>query len=93
MNLIWRHGPGAHPDHRIEEKLQVDGDRDGDGGKRGRARQKAAVEVLRHPVADLQIERELLLERELAADLVGPGARDPQLRSPTETVQLMSVTL
>src|SRR5206468_5843778 len=67
-DLVAGYRRGAQLEHGVDAGLVVHRDRHLDVRKARRTGHQAAVEMLRLPAADLEVERELLLERELPAD-------------------------
>src|SRR6266576_2234321 len=76
VDLGERHWRGAHREDGVVAYLAVHGDRHFDFGKRRRSCHQAAFNMLHLVTAHLEVERELLLKRELAADFVGAPSGD-----------------
>jgi hypothetical protein len=70
MDLLGRSWRGVDDKHGVETNLAVNRDGDADVGKLAAARYESAIEVLNWVVPDFQVQAELLLHGELAADLV-----------------------
>jgi hypothetical protein len=69
---------GNQVDHRIEARLLAVGSLRVDLREAESARNQPAVEPLHRAAVHGEVERELLRDRDLAADLVGPAARERQ---------------
>src|SRR5204862_6050394 len=76
VDLVGRNRRGAHLEDGVEAHQAVNRDGYFDVGERRRSRHQAAVEMLHLVTAHLEVQGELLLERELAADFVGATSGD-----------------
>src|SRR5438034_5377301 len=80
-DLIGGHRRGADAEDGVETGLLVDRDRQVDVGKGSGRSGQTAVEVLHRAVAHMQVEHQLLLQGELAANLVRAGPGDEGVRA------------
>src|SRR5206468_3441526 len=79
VDLVGRDWRRADEEDGVEAHLTAHRDGHADIAELPAARDEATIEALNLAVPDLQVERELLLHGELAADLVRSGPRHAQL--------------
>src|SRR2546430_8154634 len=75
VDLVARDRRGVDEEHRVETHLTADRDGDADLRELRADRLKAAVEAFDRVVPDRQVEDELLLHGDFAAELVGSRPR------------------